>query len=83
MVLDLLARAWSLVLLSLVLAAFAFPLVFVLGFIYDALSERYEKTPKIVWLFVCTFLGALAATLLLELYLGVTIASAVEAAGAP
>lgn len=74
MVLDPLTRAWTLVLFSLVTAAFAFPLVFMLGFVYRALTERYEQVPKIAWMFVCTFLGALVAAILLEVYLDYTIA---------
>jgi len=82
MVLDLLAHIWTLVLFSLVVSAFTFPLVFILGFVYDYLCERFEKTPKIVWMLVCTFLGVLVAAILLELYLGLTIASLVGTASA-
>lgn len=73
----------ALVLFSLVVSAFAFPLVFIMGFVYDSLCSKWKKVPKIAWLFVATFIGVLIAAALLEMYLGYTIASLVATAGSP
>lgn len=83
MVLDIITHAWTLVLFSLVGSAFAFPLVFILSFVYDALTSHFEKTPKILWMFIVTFIGILIAAALVETYLGFTMASLVATASTP
>ncbi len=67
-------EAWLVFLLSLVLSALALPFVLVFSFAYDMLAKRYARTPPVLLMAVTTFLAVLAAVILLELYLGYTIA---------
>ncbi len=62
-----------LALISLATAVVLFPLVFLMSFFYDWLSEKYEKTPKILLMFLTTAIGVLAAAILLYLYVGFTL----------
>jgi len=62
-----------LALISLATAIVIFPLVFVMSFFYDWLSEKYEKTPKILLMLLCTVIGVLVAAIVIYLYLGFTL----------
>ena len=73
-VLDLLlADAWPLFLLCLMTSAAVFPLVFVMSFVYSWLASKY-KTPKVVLMFLVTFLGTLTAALCAYFYVGLSLA---------
>ena len=76
---GLLSEAWLVFLLSLVLSALALPFVFVFSFVHDLLSKKYAKTPGVLIMAVTTFLAVLTAIVLLELYLGYTIANVASA----
>ena len=74
--LDMFAQDAPLLLLYVAIAALvAFPLVFLMSFVYDALCERWQKSPKILLMLLCTFIGVLAASLLLYFYLGASLTS--------
>lgn len=62
-----------LALISLATAIIIFPLVFVLSFFYDWLSEKYEKTPKILLMLFCTAVGVFIAAVMIYLYVGFTL----------
>ncbi|NYZ77912.1 hypothetical protein H0N96_00740 [Candidatus Micrarchaeota archaeon] len=62
-----------LALISLATAVVIFPLVFIMSFFYDWLSEKYEKTPKILLMLLTTVIGVLAAAIVIYLYLGFTL----------
>lgn len=64
---------WLLFLLSLIVSALAFPIVFVFSFVYESLSDKYRKTPRILLMAVVTFLAVFATLAFLELYAGVTL----------
>ncbi|MBU1197146.1 hypothetical protein KJ765_01390 [Candidatus Micrarchaeota archaeon] len=68
-----LSQAWFILLFSLAVTALIFPIVFLAGFAYDMLLERYKKIPKVLLMLVVTFLGVLAAVTLLEIYLEFTL----------
>ncbi|MFH1107129.1 MAG: hypothetical protein V1787_04505 [Candidatus Micrarchaeota archaeon] len=68
-----LSQAWFVFLLSLAVTALVFPLVFILSFVYDALAEKYDKTPKILLMALVTFVGVLIAVLAVEIYLEFTL----------
>ena len=70
----LLNEAWLVFLLSLVLSALAMPFVIVFSFVYDMLVKRYPRTPAVLLMAVTAFLAVLTAVILLELYVGYTIA---------
>jgi len=53
-----------------------FPLVFLLSFVYDAMCGKWEKTPRILLMLLCTFLGVLAAALMVYFYLGASLTPA-------
>lgn len=59
--LEILNDAWILLTLSLVAALVLLPLVVFIAFVYDSLCRKYPKSPKILLMGVCTFLGTLAA----------------------
>lgn len=69
-----------LALLSLAAAIVIFPLVFIMSFFYDWLSEKYEKTPKILLMLLSTVIGALAAAIIIYLYVGFTLQQILAAA---
>lgn len=77
---QLLSEAWLVLLLSLIVSVVVFPLVFVSSLFYSWLAEKYGRTPRILLMAVTTFLAVLAAVLLLELYLGYTLAEVIAAA---
>ncbi|MFH0835129.1 MAG: hypothetical protein V1881_02205 [Candidatus Micrarchaeota archaeon] len=58
-----------------VAALVLFPLVFLMSFVYDAMCERWQKTPKILVMLLCTLIGVLAASLLLYFYLGASLST--------
>jgi len=68
MVLEFLARAWLVFLLSLVLSAALFPVVLAGYWAYRELAKRYPRTPKLLFAAVCTFLGVLLVVALAEIY---------------
>ena len=78
-VVSLLTEAWLLFLLSLVVSAAVFPIVFVFSFIYDALVQKYRRTPRVLLMAVCTFIAVLLCLVFLELYVSVTIPEVVSA----
>jgi len=66
-------ETWLLLLLSLIVSALAFPVVFLFSFVYESLADKYRRTPRIVLMALVTFLAVFAALALLELYAGVTL----------
>ena len=66
-------QAWFVILLSLIIALLVFPLVVVTAFLFDYLAKRHEKTPKILLMLACTFVGVLIAVVILEIYFGYTL----------
>ena len=65
-----------LLLYTAVAALVLFPLVFLMSFVYDAMCRRWQKAPKILLMLLCTFLGVLAAALMLYFYLGASLTPA-------
>ncbi len=68
-----LTQAWFVLLFSLIVSLLAFPLVVVFSFVYDYLEKRHAKTPKILWMLICTFLATLVTVVIIEFYLGYTL----------
>ena len=58
-----------------------FPLVFVMSFLYDLMKKSWKKTPEILLMIIVTFIGALVAVVLLEIYLGYTAIEVMGLAG--
>ncbi len=63
----------SLALISVAATIVIFPIVFLTTLVYDWLCERYERTPKFLFMLLCTFIGVLLFALLLYAYIGVTL----------
>ena len=76
---DLVTEAKLLLMLALMLGTVAFPLVFLLSFVYDWLAGKYSKLPKILLLYLVTVFGIFVALWIIEWYLGVTIPEAYSA----
>lgn len=70
----LLTELWLLFLLSLIASVLVFPFVLVFSFIYSWLTRRYERTPRVLLMAFVTFVAVFTALVLLELYVGYTIA---------
>ena len=68
-----LSQLWFLFLLSAVATMLIFPIVFLTTFVYDALIEKYKKTPKILIMLVCTLLAVFVVLFLVEIYLEFTL----------
>ena len=74
---DLFLQDAPLLFLYVVVASLViFPLVFLLSFVYDAMCGKWEKTPRILLMLLCTFLGVLAAALMVYFYLGASLTPA-------
>ena len=58
MIADALTTVWLAFLLSIILAAVAFPFVFALSFVNSWLCRRYPKTPGILFMALLTLAGA-------------------------
>lgn len=69
----LISHGWFVLLLSLIVSLALFPLVVIVSFVYDHLVKSNPKTPKILLMLICTFIGVLIAALILEVYLGYTL----------
>ncbi len=76
-----LTQLWFVFLLSVAVTAVIFPLVFLMGFAYDGLADRYEKVPKILLMLLCTFFGVFLALLAVELYLEFSLPALLSPAG--
>lgn len=76
---SLLTHAWFVVLTSLVVTIFVFPLALVFSFLYRYLCKRYKQAPWVLWMLVCVFLGVVCGLFLLEVYLGYTLPETVSA----
>ncbi|VVB67753.1 Uncharacterised protein [Candidatus Norongarragalina meridionalis] len=75
--LDMFVQDAPLLLFYAVIAALVlFPLVFLMSFVYEALCKKWEKSPKILLMLLCTFIGVLAAALMLYFYLGASLTPA-------
>lgn len=71
-----LANAWALALAALLVSIIAYPFVFAGHWLYGWLVDKYEEAPKFVLLFIATFALVLVFLILLEQYLGVSMAQA-------
>lgn len=75
------ARLSALLLIALLVSIPVFVVAFAASFLYDWLVDKYPKTPKFLIMWVCVFIACLVVLLLLEVYLGYTIAQALAALG--
>jgi len=71
-----------LVALSAAATIVIFPIVFLMSFVYDWLVEKHERTPKVLLMLLCAFIGVLVFALIAYAYVGVTLQEAL-AASAP
>lgn len=71
---SLVSEFWLILLISLIVSALAFPIVFVFSFVYESLADKYRRTPRILLMALCTFLAVFAVFVVLELYVGITLA---------
>ncbi len=66
-------QVWLLLLLAVIVSLILFPIVFVTSFVYEALSKKYSKTPKVLWMLLCIFVATFAVLLVIELATGSVI----------
>jgi hypothetical protein len=79
-----LASAWALFLAAVLFSLIAYPFVFTGHLLYEWLVRKYEETPKFLLLALATFITMLLGLILLEQYLGASVAqTAAELAPAP
>jgi ATP/ADP translocase len=50
-----------------------FPIVFFMSFVYDWLCEKHERTPKVLLMLLCAFLGVFVFALIAYAYVGLTL----------
>ena len=76
-----LSQAFFILLFAAFVTVLVFPLVFVTSFLYDYLTGRYEKTPKVLIMLFVTFTASVTAIALIEVYLGYTLPQVIQALG--
>jgi ATP/ADP translocase len=72
----------SLALASAAATIIIFPIVFAMTIVYDWLVERNERTPKFLFMLLCTFLGVLLFAVLLYWYVGSTLQEVIASTAA-
>ena len=50
-----------------------FPIVFLISLVYDWLCDRYERTPKVLLMLACAFLGVVLFAIIAYAYVGLTL----------
>lgn len=75
----LVARLAALLLIAVAVSIPVFAVAFAMSFIYGWLVEKYKKTPKFIFMWLCSFIACFAVLLIIEIYLGYTLAQALAA----